>query len=357
MKFLIFLVVVATLLQVNASFAEPDSCVPPHAVILIYHHVSDDTPASTSLSPALFQEQLDFLAKNEFRVMDLPTVVLALRGGKTLPDSVVVFTFDDGYDSVYTEAFPRLKERGWPFTVFICPEAIDKQEGPVMTWDQLRELAASGGTIANHGLDHSFANRLQEGETQAENISRLEAEWLQARKRIKEETGQDEDLFAFAYGEYGPATIGLIEKLGWTGFGQQSGAAGPESDFTCLPRFPMAAGFAAMERFGEKVACLPFPLENPPRIDPNLTPGDEPPVLELKVNPDCLATSTVAAYASGQGAIECQWPESGSGQLQIQAGQPLPRGRSRYNVTAPVPGTRRWYWHSQVWIVGQEHGQ
>ena len=59
-------------------------------------------------------------------------------------DAGVVLTFDDGYRSVYETAYPLLKARGWPFTVFLCPEGIDRGRGPVMTWDQLREMAAAG---------------------------------------------------------------------------------------------------------------------------------------------------------------------------------------------------------------------
>ena len=32
-----------------------------HAVILLYHHVSDETPPSTSVSPAVFRQHRDFL--------------------------------------------------------------------------------------------------------------------------------------------------------------------------------------------------------------------------------------------------------------------------------------------------------
>ena len=36
--------------------------VPDHAVVLIYHHVDTGTPASTSVTPELFGQHLDYLA-------------------------------------------------------------------------------------------------------------------------------------------------------------------------------------------------------------------------------------------------------------------------------------------------------
>src|SRR5690606_39813349 len=37
------------------------------AVVLQYHHVSESTPASTSITPALFKQHMDYLAEQEFK--------------------------------------------------------------------------------------------------------------------------------------------------------------------------------------------------------------------------------------------------------------------------------------------------
>ncbi len=352
----ILLLVLVMLVWSAAWSAEP--CQPSHAVILIYHHISDFEPASTSVTPALFDQHLNYLADNGFHVMDLPTVVKKLKAREALPDSVVVLTFDDGYYSVYSEAFPRLKERGWPFTVFVCPEAITRRQGPVMTWDQLREMSASGATVANHGLHHGFMNRARPGESHEDYLKRLEIELVFAHKQIIDQHLPPADLLAYPYGEYSPAVQTIVEKLGWAAFGQQSGSAGPNFDFSCLPRFPMAGGFATMDNFGDKVSSLPMPTATVMRMDPNLTveaAREKAPTLTMVLEMDCLGQSEVQAFASGAGEIPCNWLDKASGFLQIQAPNPLPEGRSRYNVTASVPGTGRFYWFSQVWIVGQEH--
>jgi peptidoglycan/xylan/chitin deacetylase (PgdA/CDA1 family) len=340
-----------------SAFAEED-CVPPHAVILIYHHVSSDTPASTSVTPEIFDQHLNYLSDNGFRVLDLPTVVNRLKTGQDLPDSVVVLTFDDGYESVYTEAFPRLKKRGWPFTVFVSPQTIPDEPGLLTSWEQLREMDAAGATIASHGLHHGFMNRQKPDEDQQTYRRRLEEELKFANQRISDEISSLEDLVAYPYGEYSPDVQAVVEKLGLTALGQQSGAAGPNSDFTCLPRFPMAAGFASLENFGDKVSSLPMPTSTVMRVDPNLDPEEAAkaaPTLTLMLDMSCLGEGDVDAFASGAGRIPSWWVDRESGFLQVQAPNPLPQGRSRYNLTARVPGTRRWYWFSQVWIVGQEH--
>ena len=44
-----------------------------NAVILLYHHVSSTTPASTSVTPSVFEEHLQYLAEG-FKVISLEQV-------------------------------------------------------------------------------------------------------------------------------------------------------------------------------------------------------------------------------------------------------------------------------------------
>ncbi len=357
-KFLLMILLGALAVGSVGQVLAAETCLPSHGVILIYHHISEETPPSTSISPDVFEQHLEYLATNGFRVWDLPTMIQGIREGQDLPDSVVVLTFDDGYESVYTEAFPRLKQRGWPFTVFVCPSALSNRPGGQVSWDQLREMAAAGATVASHGLHHGFMNRPLPGEEPSVHLQRLEKELIQAQERLQEEGFLSADVLAYPYGEYSPVVQDLVKTLGWAAVGQQSGPVGPHSDWTCLPRFPMVAGFAALESFGEKVSSLPLPTFETIKVDPNLALEEattEAPRLIIKLDRSCLDSAEPTAFASGQGPIPVLWLDRDAGSLEIQAPNPLPRGRSRYNLTVRVPGTRRYYWISQVWIVGQEH--
>lgn len=333
--------------------------VPSHAVVLIYHHVDIGTPASTSLSPELFGEHLDYLDDNGFRVLPLAALVDSLRGAGTIPDRAVAFTFDDGYRSVYTEAFPRLRALGWPFTVFVCPDEVDHQRGSVVTWDQLREMAAAGATIANHGLHHRHLQRRGQGESDEVWERRTRKELRDAQQRIIEEIGSAPDLFAYPYGEFDGDLRAIIKDLGWAAFGQQSGPMGEMSDFTRLPRFPMAGPFAARETFGEKVASLPLPVTDVQPDNPQLpgaqAAGDAGPLLRITLGPGDYRSGQLAAFASGQGAADLNWVEDRAGVLEVRAHKALGPGRSRYNITAPAKDGGRYYWYSHTWIVGQLH--
>jgi peptidoglycan/xylan/chitin deacetylase (PgdA/CDA1 family) len=62
----------------------------------------------------------------------------------------VALTFDDGYRDNYTEAFPALRARGLPATVFVTANHLDT--GAPFWWDRLADAirAAPGG---EHALD------------------------------------------------------------------------------------------------------------------------------------------------------------------------------------------------------------
>ncbi len=334
--------------------------VPEHAVVLLYHHVDAATPAVTSTAPADFAAHLDLLQAEGCRVTALPQVVAALRDPATqLPDRAVALTFDDGYRSVHAAAFPLLRQRGWPFTVFVCPDDVDAGRGPVCTWDQLREMAAAGATIASHGLRHEHLQRLGPGEDRAAWRRRVRAELLAAQRRIEAEIGRAPPLLAYPYGEWSPDLAALVADLGWTAFGQHSGAMGPDSDFLALPRFAAAGRYAAVGGLREKLRSLPLPLRKVEPADPQvvLEPGTRAgrrPDLRLALDPAAGPWHGLKAYEGGT-EVAVSLTVGRDPTAVVHTGGPAAAGRIRTNITAPSAWPGRWYWHSHLWIVGEEH--
>ena len=94
----------AFLLGVGAMlFTNSLSMAAQSAVILLYHHVAEDTPPSTSISPANFDAHLAYLRDNDFNVIALDRMIDSLRSGQSLPEKSIVITFDDGYSSIFDE--------------------------------------------------------------------------------------------------------------------------------------------------------------------------------------------------------------------------------------------------------------
>lgn len=134
---------------------------PAGAALLIYHRVGGGSPDERDVPVAGFAAQLDVLAGHD--VVPLDDALDRLAAGDRRP--CVVLTFDDGFADVHANAWPLLKERGLPFTLYLATAYVGgqmhwdgstaKAPGPALTWDQLGEMAASGLlTLGNHTHRH-----------------------------------------------------------------------------------------------------------------------------------------------------------------------------------------------------------
>ena len=157
--------------SISTAHSEPAQ-IENSAVILMYHNISDDTHPDTSVSPEMFKKHMQFIKDNEYTVWPLLKALMALKSGKPMPSKIVVLTFDDAYRSVYSEAFPILKDKGWPFTVFVTTNYINDSYRNFMNWGQLREIQLYGGDVGNHSLSHAhFVRQYKlENEIQCANV-------------------------------------------------------------------------------------------------------------------------------------------------------------------------------------------
>jgi len=318
-----------------------------HAVITIYHHVSENTPPSTSLSPAQFRQHMDYLKSNDFSVLPLNEVITALQNQQPVPDRTVVITFDDGYSSIYEEAFPLLQEMGFPFTVFINTQPINDRLQGYMSWNEIRRMSDAGVIIANHMVNHPYMVDNERGESDSERLERLRLELLTAEQQILEQTGQSHKIMAYPYGEYDSAIKQMVKAEGFVGIAQHSGAVGFHSDFQALPRYPLAGIYADMDGIPLKLESLSF---NVLTQDPESPVTDErDPAVTLQFAPGDFRVSTLACYASGEN-LPITWLDREALLFQIKPARDFNSRRWGYICTAPANGTNRYFWYSKLWI-------
>jgi len=313
------------------------------AVVLMYHHFGVDQYPSTNIRLDQLEAQIAYLQQNDYKVLPLTEVITQLRKGEPLPDRSIAITIDDAYNSVYSTAYPRFKALGWPFTVFVSTDYIDKHYSNYMTWDEMREMQKGGASFGNHSTSHDHLVRRQAGETDEAWSERMRQDISHAQQRLHAELEQVVEVIAYPYGEYSLALAEIVAEQGLIGMGQHSGAIGPKSDFRFLPRYPMAEEFAGMEGFKSKIRSLAMPLQQTPQIDP--VTDDPQPVLEVALTEPLRQLN---CYASHQGRLEIEWVNETT--FRTRAPGPIPAGRSRYNCTAPSDQAGRYYWFSQPWI-------
>jgi peptidoglycan/xylan/chitin deacetylase (PgdA/CDA1 family) len=314
----------------------------------MYHHVGVGEHPSTNVTVEQFEQHLAYLAENDYRVMALPEVVDAIRSGESLPTRTVAITFDDAYRSVYTEAFPRLRERGWPFTVFVNTGSVGG--GSFMSWEQMREMGRTGVGFANHSHSHDYLIRRRSGEDESAWMTRISEDIQRAQAKMEEALPESvttsPKLFAYPFGEYNRALADWLVDNGYIAFGQHSGALGVHTDWRAAPRFPVNERYAEMEGFARKVASMPLPVAAERPFDPVVS-GRNPPELEVELTETPQRWRELRCYYGGD-ALEVEWLEEGR-RFRVQASSVLPEGRSRYNCTVPVDG--RFQWYSHLWIV------
>ena len=148
-------------------------------LVLRYHRVYPDGARPfyrLGVERRLFEAQLDFLARH-FEVVPLSSIVDALRADRALPRRAVAITFDDGYRDNLTEAWPLLRARGMPATVFVTVAAVEA--GQSLWWDRLAaavQAAPPGATTARVGLDDP-PQRLDDGPSRVRAFDCLREAW------------------------------------------------------------------------------------------------------------------------------------------------------------------------------------
>ncbi len=333
------------------SFCEAASLVPSHAVVFIYHRFGDARYPTTDTTTEQFKAQLDWLADNHYEVWPLPRIVQYLKDGKAIPDHVVAITVDDAFQSFYENGYPLLKSHDWPFTVFVSTDGVDSKQSDFMTWDELREMAGHGATLANHTADHGHLPFRLKGESDLAWADRVRADIGKGESRLEAELGKDVNrdpkLFAYPYGEYSEELVKLVNGLGYVAFGQQAGVMAAPLDPRALPRFPINEHYAAVPEFALKAAALPFPAKSFSPWDPQIK-GNNPPKLDVQLEAGALPAAALHCYQNGP-EMTIDWQDGDKTHFSIQAEKRLDVGRDRYNCTAFVGGRYRWYSH--MWLL------
>lgn len=322
-----------------------------NAVVLVYHHVGDKTPASTSVTQQQLREHLLYLSENH-NVLPLVEVINTLKAGKPLPEYTVSITFDDGFVDILQNGHPVLKEFGFPYTIFINPGLIGKN-ATQLTWQQVQMMQTEGVTFANHTTEHLHLLKTMANESVDQWLTRTVEDVLFAEQILTKKTGKSLKYVAYPYGEYNLALANRLSELGFTGFAQHSGPISSRSDFTALSRFAAAGPYANLKTLKTKLRSLMMPITHKSIEEPQLSYSNRRPQLSFSLNTDDLRLGQLNCFYGGD--VMALTKNENSVQLHLEKN--LKPGRSRFNCTVPsINNKGRYYWFSQPWFVPTENG-
>ena len=189
----------------------------PTATVLCYHIVEAPAAPRMHIDRDTFRQHLRYLEMTGYNVIPLRHLYEYVSGKRaSIPKNAVVITIDDGWRSTYTEAFPELLKRKFPFTVFIYPNSIGKTSN-ALTWEQIREMSDAGVDIQSHSLTHPFlTKRKHRSKSEKDYAEWLWRELAQSRKILEKETGRKVQFLAYPYGDYDDRVAAASAKAGYT---------------------------------------------------------------------------------------------------------------------------------------------
>ncbi|NEU30378.1 polysaccharide deacetylase family protein [bacterium LRH843] len=203
--------------------------------VLMYHHFDEDPAqqSSVTMQPERFKDQLLTLKEAGYTSIPERDLYDYYYHDKELPEKPLVITIDDGYLSNYELAYPILKELEMYATIYVVTSNRGKTPGssPHFTWDQAREMVASGWIdIQTHTEDGHyyvegekkegpfFTTKIWDGQTEEsdeEYMNRIRTDLKNAKEQIEAEIGNKVYSFTYPYGAYNEQVIEAAKDLGY----------------------------------------------------------------------------------------------------------------------------------------------
>ncbi|MCW3018683.1 MAG: polysaccharide deacetylase [Solirubrobacterales bacterium] len=184
------------------------------AVPILMYHVIAAPPAGAPfpglyVEPAEFAEQMQALASAGWHAVTLDQVEEYWRRGVPLgAGKPIVISFDNGYNSQYTQALPVLRRLGWVGDENIQLTGLPPSQGGLGP-GQVRGLLAAGWELDTQGISHA-------------DLITLDAEQLRQQVTVARQTIQRRyhvpvNWFCYPSGHYDATVVAAVKAAGFTG--------------------------------------------------------------------------------------------------------------------------------------------
>ena len=190
--------------------------------VLVYHSVSEqasDRYRGFAIDPGLFREQMAVVAEAGYRTRTVADLLSDRDESHGSPgDRTVVLTFDDGFREVHGLVLPVLRELDLRATAYLVSAYIGgtsrwlasdgEADRPLMSWTEIRELAAEGVEIGAHGHRHLALDLLR--------LADATDEIVRSRQVLEDGLGRAVTSFAYPYGYHTSAIKRAVRDAGYT---------------------------------------------------------------------------------------------------------------------------------------------
>jgi peptidoglycan/xylan/chitin deacetylase (PgdA/CDA1 family) len=181
--------------------------------ILMYHVIAAPPPGAAFpglyVEPTEFAEQMQALKSAGWHAVTLDQVAEYWRRGVPLgPGKPIVISFDNGYNSQYTQALPVLRRLGWVGDENLQLSGLPPSQGGLGA-AQIRGLLAAGWELDTQGISHA-------------DLITLDAEQLHYQVAVARQTLQQRyhvpvNWFCYPSGHYNPTVLAAVKAAGFVG--------------------------------------------------------------------------------------------------------------------------------------------
>jgi peptidoglycan/xylan/chitin deacetylase (PgdA/CDA1 family) len=208
--------------------------------ILGYHAFSETEPETEMrIRTSKFRAQLEVIRDLGLSVISLDQFIRWKDGELDLPGKCVMITIDDGWKSVYTDAWPIFQEFGYPFAVFLYKNYVEGGDRS-LTKAMIREMMKNGMTIGSHSVSHPYPADFKKAKAMGpEAYARFMRTEMGESKRFLEMTfGQRVNTYVYPGGYVTDDMFPLADELGYTHlFTVQPGKVVRDTPNRTLPRY------------------------------------------------------------------------------------------------------------------------
>lgn len=158
----------------------------------------------------MFRRGIAMLAQLGYCTISLSDAVDCLRRGARFPKRSCVITFDDGYASTFTDAFPILQQFNFTATIFLTVGDGNAARLPTLnrrarlSWDEIRKMQKQGITFGAHTLTHPDLTRLP--------AEAIDHEMRASQQIIEQAIGAAVTAFAYPFGRFNPLCRNIARR-------------------------------------------------------------------------------------------------------------------------------------------------
>lgn len=226
-------------------------------IVLTYHNITEDNVNNgSSITLKDFKKHIDYLHKNNYRTIGIDEFLNYYKQ-KKFPEKSVMITFDDGYKSFYTMAYPVLKKYGFKAVIFPIVSMTPGLERKLvwnnhLTFHELRLMDKESQIIdiGSHTYDLHYyrddekaAINRRKNENLAEYISRIRKDLRVSRDILELQTDKEIIALAWPYGATNETAKQIASELGFKLlFSLKPGSVTPHTPLNNIPRYSIKSG-------------------------------------------------------------------------------------------------------------------